>query len=378
MSWVDLLGWGSTALLLPMLCVALFNLLTAPRLERAGEPATRPLVSLLVPARNEAANLRANLPALLATGYAPLEILVLDDGSEDDGAAVVAACAARSGGRLRLLRGAPLPEGWLGKCWACQQLADAARGDVLLFCDADVSPSPDAVERTVALMQRMRAGAASALPRQRLGGWLEHAAVPLVVHLPVLALLPLRLVPAVRAASVSMANGQWLAFTRSAYRAVGGHAAVRARVVEDVALGRRAKAAGVRLAVAVASRSLAVRMYSDPRALREGFAKNLYALLGGRPAPFALALALVFLAALAPWALPFLGASVGALPLALCLAIRGCGAMLFRHGARSVALHPVGVVLVTGLALSSFLGARRGSLRWKGRALPARAAGASG
>ena len=371
MSWIDLLGWASTALLLPMLCVALVNLLTAPRLERAGEPATRPRVSLLVPARNEAANLRANLPALLALDYAPLEILVLDDGSEDATAAVVHRFVESSPGRLRLLRGAPLPAGWLGKSWACHQLAAAASGDLLLFCDADVTPAAGAVSQTVALMERTRAACATALTRQRLGGWTEHAVVPLVVHLPVLALLPLRLVTALRAPSVSMANGQWLAFARDAYRATGGHAAVRAELVEDVALGRRVKRAGLRLAVAVAARSLDVRMYRDPRSLRDGFRKNLYPLVGGSPVSLAAAAPLFAMAALLPGALPLLGASVGFLPLALLLATRACGAALFGHSALSVALHPVGSALVTILALQSFLGARRGTLRWKGRAVGA-------
>src|SRR5690606_308694 len=115
------------------------------------------------------------------------------------------------GGRLRLLRGRPLPAGWLGKSWACHQLAEAARGEVLVFCDADVTVHPGALPRTIAAMERAEAGALTALPRQRLGTWAESAVVPLVAHLPVLALLPLPLVPRVRAPSLSMANGQWLA-----------------------------------------------------------------------------------------------------------------------------------------------------------------------
>jgi len=364
---VSLLSLASAALLSLMLGVALWNLLAAPRLERAGNPRAFPPVSLLVPARNEAVNLRETLPALLGLDYPHLEILVLDDGSTDDTAALVDALARASDGRIRRLSGSALPPGWLGKSWACHHLAEAARGEVLVFCDADVTARPDALRNTVAAMESVGAGALTALPRQRLGGWAESAVVPLVAQLPVLALLPLPLVPRVRAPSLSMANGQWLAFTREAYRACGGHAAVRVEVVEDVALGRRVKAAGHRLLPVVSTSLLEVRMYRDAAALREGFGKNLFALTGGRPAPFLAALLLFALVAVHPWAGVMLGAPGALLPLVLLAAVRTCGALLFRHGLRSVLLHPAGSLLLVGIALESFAGARRGALVWKGR-----------
>jgi len=364
---VSLLSLVSAALLSPMLGVVLWNLLAAPRLERAGSPRARPRTSLLVPARNEAENLRATLPALLRLDDPTPEILVLDDGSEDETAAVVEAHRRAAGGRLRLLRGRPLPAGWLGKNWACHQLAEAAAGELLVFCDADVTVHPGALPRTLAAMERAGAGVLTALPRQRFGSWIESAVVPLAAQLPVLALLPLPLVPRVRAASVSMANGQWLAFTREAYRACGGHAAVRAQVVEDVALGRRAKMAGYRLLPVISTSLLEVRMYRDAAALREGFGKNLYALAGGRPRPFFAGLLVFGLTAVYPWAGAAVGASGAILPLVLLAAVRGCGALLFRHGLRSVVLHPAGSVLLVGIALRSYAGARRGEHRWKGR-----------
>src|SRR5690606_24994474 len=120
----------------------------APRLHRSPRE-YRPRASVLVPARNEAGNLRSVLPALLELDEAALEVLVLDDDSEDGTAGLIAAAEKASAGRLRLLHGAPLPDGWTGKNWACHQLAAAARGEVLIFCDADVRPGPDAVSRTL-------------------------------------------------------------------------------------------------------------------------------------------------------------------------------------------------------------------------------------
>lgn len=358
---------ASTILLAAMLAVALWNLVAARRLENAGAPLSHPVVSILVPARNEEANLRALLPALLRLDYPRLEILVVDDGSEDDTAAVVEEHASTPDARLRLLPGHPPPPGWLGKSWACHQLAAAASGEVLVFCDADVVPLPAALERTIAAMQSTDAGAVTVIPRHQLGGWMESAVVPLVAQLPVLALLPLALVPRVRAPSLSMANGQWLAFTRAAYVACGGHAAVRDTVVEDVALGRRVKAAGHRLLPLVSHSLVSVRMYRDSAALWKGFGKNVYALAGGRPAAFVAALAVFGLVAIYPWLGAVLGVRGALVPLALLAAVRACGVLLFRHGIRSALLHPAGSILLAAIALKSFVGTRRGTMEWKGR-----------
>ena len=364
-----LVAWSSAALLLPMLVCAVYNLFTAPRLERTPEPVRRPAVSLLVPARNESENLFVTLPALLALDYTPLEIIVLDDCSEDDTAAMVEAAAALAPGRLRLMHGAPLPAGWLGKTWACQQLADAAAGELLVFCDADVAPRPDAVTRTVALLETTGAAAATAIPRQRLRGWWADAVIPLVVQLPVLALLPIRLVQRTTSPSLSMANGQWLALEETTYRAIGGHQPVRAERAEDVAIGRRVKAAGFGLSVAIGAESLEVRMYADAPDMRSGFARTVYPLVGARPLGLALGVVLFSLATVAPWLLLAFDPGAALVPLLLLLGIRTCGALVFRHGPLSVALHPLGSLLLLFIAAESFLRASRGTLVWKGRTL---------
>lgn len=369
MTPLDLL---STVILAAMLAVALYNLATAPRLEDAGDPAHLPTVSLLVPARDEAENLRRTLAPLLAQDYPRLEIVLLDDRSADGTAAVAEEIGRSGGASFRVLRGTDPPPGWVGKNWACHQLSKAATGGVLVFCDADVQAAPAAIRRTVAMMQRHGAGALTGIPRQRLDGWMQAAVVPVIAHLPVAAMLPLRLIPIIRSPSLSMANGQWLAFTRPAYDALGGHAAVRGEVVEDVALGRLVKACGERLVVCAAPSLLAVRMYDGAAAMRQGFRKNLYPLLGGRRGSFATGLALLAIA----WIYPMLGALRGTtgamIPLALLAALRIAGALLFRQGWRTVALHPAGAPLAAGLALRSWLDHERGRVSWKGRALPPR------
>ncbi|HEU4881351.1 MAG TPA: glycosyltransferase [Longimicrobium sp.] len=362
----------STVILAAMLLVALYNLATAPRLEDAGEPDHLPLVSVLVPARDEADNLRRTLPLLLALDYPRLEVLVLDDRSTDGTADVAEAFGGGGGAPLRVLRGSDPPPGWVGKNWACHQLSEAATGDVLVFCDADVEAAPSALRRTIAMMQTHGAGAMTAIPRQRLDGWMQAAVVPIIVQLPVLSMLPLRLIPILRAPSLSMANGQWLAFTRSAYDAVGGHEGVRDEVLEDVVLGRLVKACGERLVVCAAPSLLAVRMYGGAAAMREGFRKNLYPLLGGRRASFVAALALLSIAWIYPFVAALRGTPAALVPLTLLAAVRIAGALLFRQEWRTVMLHPAGALLAAVLAVESWIGHERGRVRWKGRALPQR------
>lgn len=355
------------ALLAPMVLVAAVNLLTAPRLHRAAHR-TGPVVSVLVPARDEGANLRRLLPALLASDYAPLEILVLDDGSSDDTGVVARRYAADP--RVRILEGPEPPTGWTGKNWACHQLALAATGRILLFCDADVVPGPLAVGRTVGALEASAADALTAVPRHERGGWFETAVIPLVTTVPVVALLPLRLVRRSRAASLAMGNGQWFAWRREAYDRVG-HRRVRADVLEDVRLARLAKRSGLRLEAVAASRDLTVRMYRDGAATREGFAKNLYPLAGGRPWTLGLAGAVLLAAGLGPIVLAAIpGAGPGALlPLAELLAIRAMAAALVGDPPRSVVLHPAGVLAVMALALESWRRHRAGTVVWKGRIL---------
>lgn len=365
LAWLD---HASAALLAAMLLVALANLAFAPRLHRARRTHATPSVSLLVPARNEAANLRAHLPRLLAQDYPRLEVIVLDDQSDDGTAEVVEDLARSAPGRLRLVRGTSPPPGWVGKCWACSQLAAEARGELLVFCDADVAAGSHAVSRTVALMQRYRAGAATAIPRLATGSAAEAAVVPLVAQLPVAALLPLALVPRTRAVSLSAGNGQWLAFTREAYACVGGHQAVRGEVLEDVRLARIAKRAGVRLVAAAAPRDLSVRMYAGWSEVRAGFRKNVYALLGGRPATFVVGLGMFALAAVYPWLAAARGSVVGMAALGLLLAVRAVAALLFQQGWRTVWLHPLGCALALRIAAASFRA--RGGVTWRGRTIP--------
>ncbi len=373
---------ASVLALLPMSALTAWNLLRAPRLERARAPIRRRAVSILVPARDEERNLGALLALLLAETWEDLEILVLDDGSRDGTAAIASAAAEVSASagpeapRVRLLAGEPVAPGWLGKSWACAQLAAAARGEVLIFCDADARPQPGAVAATLGLMEELGADALSCLPRQELGSWGEKALVPLVLHLPVIGMLPLPLVHRRPEPSLSLGVGQWFAFGRDAYRRCGGHAAVRDALAEDVALARRLKLAGCKTAVALSTRLVSVRMYRGFAEAWEGFGKNLVVLTGSGWLRPAAVLAFFLLAYVAPWAMAAavpagLASPAWLLPAALLLGQRLAVAATFREPPLSWLWHVPGSLLVAALALRSRAGFRKGSLRWKGRVLTA-------
>ena len=356
-------------LLAPLAVVAIVNLATAPRLHDVPlSPARwRPRVSVLVPARDEAENLGRLLPALRAARYGPMEVLVLDDGSADGTAALA---RGLEGTGIRIVRGTEPPPHWTGKNWACQQLAELAGGEVLVFCDADVRPGPDAIGRTVAALESTGADLLTAFPRHERGAWFEEAVVPIVTKLPVAALLPLALVQRTRAVSMAVGNGQWLAWRREAYERVGGHAAVRSAVLEDVRLARAAKLRGLRLVPYVATRDLTVRMYRDRRETWDGFAKNLYLLVGGHPAPAALAVAALGTAATVPFLLPLAGGTAGALaPLAGLGVVRLAAARLFAEPPRSVVLTPIGMLIAAALVMASARRHRRGTVVWKRRTI---------
>jgi glycosyltransferase involved in cell wall biosynthesis len=228
------------------------------------------------------------------------EILVLDDESAD-GTALVIEQAAAADPRIRRLRGAPVPPGWTGKTWACHQLAEAARGELLVFCDADVSLEAGALDALWSSMRAQRAGVFSVFPRQRTVTAGERLLVPLIDEV-LLAFLPhglLRLpVPA-----AATANGQLLAFGRAAYDAIGGHASVAGELVEDVALARRARRAGLTLGLALGGDLVSTRMYHGYAESVRGFGKSLRAVHGRSDLALAGAVTWHVLAYTVPWLL---------------------------------------------------------------------------
>ncbi len=351
----------AAAFVAAQLAIALVNAVTFPRLPTptTSPDAPRPRVSLLVPARDEATTLPRTLPALLAQGAD--EVIVLDDDSSD-GTAELLAEAARRHPDLQVLRGAPLPAGWNGKNWACQQLAEAARGELWVFTDADVRWRDGALASLLTRHGVTRPGLLTVWPRQLVGGWLERIAVP-QVDMVLLGALPHPLVSRLPFASLAAGNGQAMAWTPDAYRAAGGHAAVAGEVLEDVRMAQRAKAAGVRLDLLLGDRWLATRMYHGADEVIDGFAKNVLAAAGSAPALVGLVV-LNLLAYTAAWPLAALDARWLAVGVG-GLALRALVAGIVGRSPWEALTQPAAPLALTAIAARALR--RRGGYAWRGR-----------
>lgn len=271
-----------------------WNAATYPRLRREPTPVEVPRVSILVPARNEAHNLPDSLPGIVAQGVH--EVLVLDDHS-DDGTADV---ARRLGAAV--LVSEPLPPGWGGKQWACQQLARAATGEVLLFLDADVRLAPGAVEAILAARARLDVDVLTVLPRavDLQGG--ARLLTPLVENL-VVATLPSQLLTAPDP-RVAWGHGACLLIDADRFHALGGYTACASGSLNDVAFVRQAKTSGARVGQALGRDLVGIRMYPDYAASLAGYGKNIREVHGGSRALMALSAAWMFSVHSLPWLLP--------------------------------------------------------------------------
>lgn len=248
------------------------RLRTIPRLAAPDAPGPDgPLISILIPARNEERGIARCLSGALAQGHPQIEVIVLDDGSTDRTPQIL---ESYHDPRLRVLRGRPLLQGWVGKCHACQQLGLAARGEWLLFLDADTAPGPDLAASLLRHAHKKQIDLLTLFPFLELGSFWERAVLPPFLAM-ITALFPFERLadPAVRPDEV-LANGQCILVRREAYLAVGGHAAVYNEVLEDVRLAQAIRAAGYRVGGAEGMRHLAVRMYTNGREVAAGLAKN--------------------------------------------------------------------------------------------------------
>lgn len=324
-------------------------------------------VSLLVPARDEAHRITPTIESLLAQrGLADVEILVLDDRSTDRTAEVVRA-AAGSDPRLRILNGTAPPHEVLGKPHACAQLAAAARGEILVYVDADVVLAPRAVAAAVAMLRGPQpVDLLCPWPRQVTTGTLGRLVQPLLAW-SWLTTLPLRIAERSGRPSMALANGQFLLVDDAVLARAGGWRTVSGAVLDDIGLARAIRAAGGRTGVADGSALATCDMYANGRELSEGYRKSLWSAFGSAGGSLAVATALTVVYVV-PAAAAVTGSWVGALGylaavIGRVLAGRWCGRSW------DAMWHPFSVLALLGLLASSWVGRVRGTLRWKGRAV---------
>lgn len=371
-----LVWYFSIFILCIIVLTGLLNTITFPRLGKTQNHSINPVpkVSILIPARNEEKRIAATIGALLQQTYTNFELIILDDQSTDKTKAVIEG-NVRNDPRVKLLDGQPLPTGWLGKNWACAQLAAKASGDLLIFTDADVLWAPKALHSVITLMQTTRAEMLTVWPTQETTTWGERLVVPMMMfvimgYLPELAVrcLPWRIFAA--------ANGQCLVFNRSVYQHIGGHAVVRNNIVEDVGLAQKVKQHKYKLVMALGNQQVKTRMYSGWVEARDGFAKNILA--GHNNSPLFLLFSTLFHWGLflVPWI--WLAAGwlepgplypvVPAVMVMLGFAARLLSAFATHHRPMDALFLPVSVILFTIIASRSlywhyFLGGPK----WKDR-----------
>lgn len=274
--------WWLIAALFFFLLWTIINSFFMPSLPRQEIPVSTPLVSILVPMRNEEANVTSLIASLKAVAYPNIEFILLNDQSTDQTGALVKE-AIGNDDEFTVLEGRSLPEGWVGKVYACHQLQQAASGDYLLFLDADIQFRPEAVAQSLALMQQKRAQLLSGFPAFEVPPLLSKLLVPMQ-HFVVFFHLPLMLANYTNFTAATAANGMWMMFERQAYDSIGGHQSVADSLVEDVHIARQVKAAGFKMLLANITRSVSCRMYNTNHDAWEGFLKNSYAGIGRSPA----------------------------------------------------------------------------------------------
>ena len=275
MSWAPLLA---AAPWLAAVVIVLWRVRQSRHLDEysTDPPADAPPLSVIVPARNEAANIARCVTSLRASTYPALDLIVVDDHSAD-GTGLLAQDAGMGDTRLRVVSAPDLEPGWLGKQWACAHGASLARGQVLCFTDADTVHAPDLHVRSVRALFDRGADLLSVAGTQELGTFWERLVQPQVFALLFARYGGGEIVSRATRAEDVIANGQYLLFRRSSYEALGGHASVRGKVAEDLALALRAKRHGMQVHLIQGLDQLSTRMYASLGALIRGWMKNVYA-----------------------------------------------------------------------------------------------------
>jgi len=258
-----------------------------PLVSETDQPDGKPLISICVPARNEEKNIERVLSTICKQVYPNIELLVLDDFSSDATTDIIARLKKENPAKITSVTPAEKPEGWLGKPWACQQLADHADGKYLLFLDADTALYPGMVQHTLNAFSNHDLDMLTVWPEQELNSFWEKTVVPLIYY-ALVTLLPViyvyrspRWLPGFLrkqiAPNFAAACGQCIGFTKKAYNAIGGHRSVKDEVVEDVALSKRAKILGLTIRMFTGVYSISCRMYRSELEIFNGLRKNFFA-----------------------------------------------------------------------------------------------------
>ena len=355
----------SLILIVAMLFIALINLLTVRTVKPSSSTSISESVSILVPLRNEAENVSGVISSLLnQRGLDDFEVIALDDSSTDSTRELLNSYADQ---RLRVMDGLSLPSEWLGKNFACHQLASATRGEILVFVDADVRLSPTAIASSINAMKQWRWDFISPYPRQIAITFIERLTQPLL-QWSWFVTLPLRMAEALQRSSMVVANGQFFLMKRAAYFNSGGHEAIKNEVLDDLELARLMVNSGFRGGVAEGSAISNCRMYSNAKDLIDGYSKSQWRAFVNKSGAL-LAMVLLLLTSVLPIAMGISGDITGWYGYFVIVSTRLFVAARTRSTISSALLHPLSAAMWIYLIALSWARKSKGALVWKERAL---------
>ena len=340
------------------LALVIFNSLTI-RVIKNTPTKVSGSVSVLIPMRNEEANVKGCLSSVLAQkGLDTLEVIAIDDGSTDNTPNEVKAFPS-----VELISGEKLPDKWLGKLWACQQLAEKSSGDYLVFVDADVRLSDYAVANSISKMGNW--DFISPYPRQLTSGFVQKIFQPLL-QWSWLSSVPLLIAQKYSIKSMAVANGQFLIIKRDAYFKSGAHAGIKTEVLDDLMLARNLLKQGYKGGVAEASNIATCHMYKNKMELFKGYQKSLWKAFGSVPGTI-LAIALLIVTGILPIISTALGSTSGLAAFGLITLSRMISSLRTGSLPNSAIFHPLAILMLLGLILFSWYGKITNTITWRDR-----------
>ncbi|ADU32224.1 glycosyltransferase [Evansella cellulosilytica] len=355
---------------LAFLVWVLFNSFCLPKLPSYSRRSSSPLISVLIPMRNEERNVAKVINNLKALTYQNFEVIILDDHSEDDTKQLLQQ-AIGSDNRFKVIDGKPLPQRWVGKVFACHQLALEANGDYFLFLDADVSIHENTLERTLRAFH-LGTGLITGFPKYPVKNFFSHLLVPMqhfIVHFH----LPIFIANNTKRPAFTAAHGAFMMFKRDAYEAIKGHYSVKNSLVEDIHIAREVKKTGYYVRLMNISDSVSCFMYESNKEVWAGFSKNIFPGLGKSKALALLLSTFYFAIFLLPF-LIFIGGLfssspfLSSIPFLLVLAQKCIVDIFTKQASWNFLLFPLSVIAtILVLFYSMFLQFSKRGFSWKGR-----------
>ncbi len=344
--------------------ISVYNLFTAPVIKSsAAEIMSKEMVSVLVPARNEENNILKCLNGILNQDYKNIEIIVLDDHSTDKTYDLVKSIESE---KIKLIKGKELPKNWLGKNWACHQLAQNANGGYLLFIDADVEVKPQVISSAVFEIQQSNASLISIFPTQKIKSFGEHLIVPLMNWL-LLTFLPLKFVYKLNNNAFVAANGQFMFWKSDDYFKVGDHEIVKNKVVEDMELARLIKKSNLKVKTLLGGDLVYCKMYNSFKDAYTGFQKNFYAGFTVSPVFFLLIISFLFFVFTSPIFIVQENL-ISAVPLLMVIISRASVSIKSRQNwLLHLLIHPIQMLLMLWIGIVSAVKFKTNSIVWKDR-----------